>query len=46
MAKDMKKMVKTHSKTKARMDELLSAEKAVKLLEIVAMLVCTQIAFQ
>jgi hypothetical protein len=39
MTKDMKKMVKAHSKTKGRLNELLSAEKAVKLLEIVAMLV-------
>ncbi|XP_060607664.1 nuclear anchorage protein 1-like [Ruditapes philippinarum] len=39
MTKDMKKMVKAHSKTKGRLNELLSAEKAVKLLEIVAMLI-------
>ncbi|XP_052794090.1 early endosome antigen 1-like isoform X2 [Mya arenaria] len=37
MAKDMKKMVKSHMKTKIRMDELINAEKAAKLLEKVAM---------
>ncbi|XP_053405776.1 uncharacterized protein LOC123566477 isoform X3 [Mercenaria mercenaria] len=39
MTKDMKKMVKAHAKTKGKLDDLLSAEKAVKLLEIVAMLI-------
>ncbi|XP_052283631.1 restin homolog isoform X2 [Dreissena polymorpha] len=39
MAKDMKKMFKTHMKTKARMEELVSAEKAARLLERIAMLI-------
>lgn len=39
MTKTMKKMVKKHSKTVGKLDDLKSAEKAVKLLEIVAMLV-------
>ena len=37
MAKDMKKMLKSHLKTKSRLDDLASAEKAARLLEKVAM---------
>ena len=41
MHKDMKKMIKSHEKLRAKADDLAGSEKAVRMLEIVAMLVST-----
>ena len=39
MHKDMKKMIKSHEKLRTKADDLAGSEKAIKMLEIVAMLV-------
>ena len=39
MHKDMKKMIKSHEKLRVKVDDLAGSEKAIKMLEIVAMLV-------
>ena len=39
MHKDMKKMIKSHEKLRVKADDLAGSQKAVRMLEIVAMLV-------